>query len=616
MPTSLVIKCLCILSFLVVTASANVFGKAYIDHKNWKDHEKKNKLLKKQKFGPLFSHLLGGGLGVGVGIGVGNDNEAEFNQNAKQEKKKDKSGPVFAETDDKGHFDIALENSGVSAMHIQLMPNNKLIMFDATSLGKSDIQLAPGNCRKIARTGAIDCYAHSVEYDPAVDKVRVLKVLTDPWCSSGGLAADGTLVSTGGWADGEKSIRYMSACDKCDWRESNIKLADNRWYATQVLLADGRIVVIGGRRAFSYEFMAPEGQPGAGKINLPFLLETTDIHENNLYPFVHMAPDGNLFILANYRAILLDVKNNKIVKKYPDVPGGARNYPGSASSAMLTVDLNEDNVDIEVLVCGGSQPLAFGKAEKEGVYQPALDTCGRIKASAPNAQWEIEKMPSPRVMGDMLNLPNGEILIINGAKKGASGWQFADEPNLHPLLYTPNKPHGQRFKTLTASNIPRMYHSTSAVLPDTKVLVAGSNTNDQYRFNNVKFPTELRVEKFLPPYLDDSLDKYRPMDVMLATKAVKYGQPIALTCKFESDEEIGQENIMVTMYQPPFTTHGYSMNQRLLSLRVTAFNSGFPGSYNLQVQAPTKGELAPPGYYLVFVNYKGVPGTGSWIHLQ
>ncbi|XP_074273784.1 aldehyde oxidase GLOX1-like [Silene latifolia] len=610
MSSSLVIRHLCILSLFLVSASAaglfdlipsddRPFHKGVKKHKKHdKDDNNNNKENNRFQFGFPGFHTIGGGLIFGH-----------------QVIEKDKSGSI-AETDNKGQFQVALKSSGVSAMHLQLMPNNKLIMFDATSLGKSDIELPATNCRTVALTGAIDCFAHSVEYDPEADQVRVLKVLTDPWCSSGGLAPDGTLVSTGGWKDGEKSIRYIEGCDNCDWRESNIKLADNRWYATQTMLADGRFVLIGGRRAFSYEFLAPEGQPGPGRINLPFLFQTTDIHENNLYPFVHMAPDGNLFILANFRAILLDVKNNRIVKNYPDLPGGARNYPGSASSAMLPIDLSQDNVDIEVLVCGGGQPLAFGKADKEGIYLPALDTCGRIKALAPNAQWEMEKMPSARVMGDMLNLPNGEILLINGAQKGASGWQFAEEPNLTPVLYSPNKPAGKRFRVLKETNIPRMYHSTSAVLPDTKILVAGSNTNDAYRFRNVKFPTELRVEKFIPPYLDDKLDKFRPISVNLNTKLAGYGQQIFLTCQFKGHETINQEDIMVTLYRPPFTTHGYSMNQRLVSLAVSSFTPGIFGNYHLQVQAPPKPELAPPGHYLLFVNNKGVPSTGSWIQLH
>lgn len=57
----------------------------------------------------------------------------------------------------------------------------------------------------------------------------------DPWCSSGGLAPDGSLVSTGGFIDGEKTIRhYGGGCQKCEWREYDQTLVDNRWYATQL----------------------------------------------------------------------------------------------------------------------------------------------------------------------------------------------------------------------------------------------------------------------------------------------------------------------------------------------------------------------------------------------
>ncbi|GMH13689.1 hypothetical protein Nepgr_015530 [Nepenthes gracilis] len=520
----------------------------------------------------------------------------------------------FMEAESLGEWETVSINSGVSAMHMQLMPNNKVIMFDATSLGKSDLRLPPGvTCRKIKKTGVLDCYAHSAEFDIDTAEVRPLKVITDPWCSSGGLAPDGNLVGTGGWADGGRTLRYMEGCDTCDWRESNIQLSDARWYSTQVLLPDGRFIVIGGRRAFSYEFIAPEGIPSPGAIDLPFLVETTDVHENNLYPFVHLAPDGNLFILANYKAILFDVKNNKVVRNYPDLPGGARNYPGSGSSAILPIKLQDPNPDPEVLVCGGGQPLAFGLAERGGVFLPALDSCGRIRIMQPDAGWEIEKMPSPRIMGDMLNLPNGEILIINGAKKGASGWQFADDPNLTPVIYDPYKPAGERFKELTPGQIPRMYHSSSAVLPDGKILVAGSNTNPGYRFTDVKFPTELRVEKFSPPYLDPELDRYRPaIDAFLAPKISGYGQPIVIT--FHLNQNVVQEDIIVTLYQPPFTTHGYSMNQRLLDLAVTSLLPGI-GSWLVVAKAPAKAALAPPGYYLLFVNYRGVPSVGSWIHL-
>lgn len=136
--------------------------------------------------------------------------------------------------------------------------------------------------------------------------------------------------------------------------------------------------------------------------------------------------------------MLFDVRANRIVKRYPDLPGGARNCPGSATSIILPINLqNDPNLNIEIIVCGGGQPLAFGKAEKEGIFLPALDTCRRIKVLDPAGKWEIETMPSARIMSNLLNLPNGDAITLNDAKKGASGWQFADEPIFTPFLYSP-----------------------------------------------------------------------------------------------------------------------------------------------------------------------------------
>lgn len=92
-------------------------------------------------------------------------------------------------------------------------------------------------------------------------------MLTNPWCLSGGLSPDGTLINTGGWEEGEKIIQYYKSCDTCDWRESNVKLSDMRWYATKTMLGDRSYVMFGRRRAFNYEFIAPEGVPSPGKVD-------------------------------------------------------------------------------------------------------------------------------------------------------------------------------------------------------------------------------------------------------------------------------------------------------------------------------------------------------------
>jgi hypothetical protein len=424
-----------------------------------------------------------------------------------------------------------------------------------------------------------------------------MQVLTDVWCSSGALDAEGNLVQTGGYFEGEKVVRYLSPCGNCDWREFPGSLAEGRWYGTQQILPDGRSIVLGGRRAFSYEFVPAEGQSNAQANNLQILRDTTDDVENNLYPFVHLLPDGTLFIFANDRSILFDPRNGQVVRELPVLPGGGRNYPASGMSALLPLDLRRGDVlSPEVIVCGGSPKNAF-KLGEANIFNAALKDCARINPLKPDARWATDQMPVSRTMGDLLILPTGDLLILNGAAKGCSGWGFGRQPVLSPLLYSPRQKRGSRFRALAPTTIPRMYHATSAVLPDATVLVAGSNTNSAYNFSGVDFQTEVRVDVATVP-----------------GDGMAYGAKF--TFQFSTPvQAVAEADVKVTMYAPAFTTHGYSMNQRLLVLSVTAFTANGQ-RYTITVDAPGKPELAPPGYYLLYVLAKGVPSKAAWVKVH
>ena len=136
---------------------------------------------------------------------------------------------------------------------------------------------------------------------------------------------------------------------------------DPRWYATNQLLPDGRQIVVGGRYTYTYEFV-PKRTRGEGSFALGFLEEVQDKQNDNMYPFVHLMPDGNLFIFANRDSILLDYVNNRVVKTYPTIPGEPRNYPSAGSSVMLPLDYTNNFTVVEVLVCGGAQYGAFRSA--------------------------------------------------------------------------------------------------------------------------------------------------------------------------------------------------------------------------------------------------------------
>jgi Glyoxal oxidase N-terminus len=102
-------------------------------------------------------------------------------------------------------------------------------------------------------------------------------------------------------------------------------------------------MVVGARRAFSFEPIPQPGKSNAGVSAFWFLKETTEDSENNLYPFVHLIPDGNLFIFANDRAVILNPNTGKIVRELPNLKDGltSRTYPPSGMSALLPIDLRK-----------------------------------------------------------------------------------------------------------------------------------------------------------------------------------------------------------------------------------------------------------------------------------
>ena len=426
------------------------------------------------------------------------------------------------------------------------------------------------------------------------------------------MSPDGYLIQTGGFNDGDLAVRtFNSSCDFCDWTEDPQGLASRRWYATDQILPDGRIIIFGGRRQFSYEFV-PKDQ-GNSSYEFPFLWQTLDSDENNLYPFVHLAPDANLFFFANNKSILFDYVNNRVLRSYPDMPGFSRNYPNSGSSVLLPLDPGA--VDAEVLICGGGAASAYSEA-KRGNFLNASTTCGRLRftdqpVDGEDPQWQMEKMPMPRVMGDMVLLPTGDVLIINGASKGSAGWGMARDPVLQPLLY---KPGTRKFEVLNPSVTPRLYHSSCHVLPDGGVLVGGRNAK-LYNHNN----STNDLEAFSPPYLAAENDSIRPFIALMLSTVMPYGR--LFTFNFILESLVGNENyesLSVTILAPSFTTHGYSMNQRLLTLQtvfVLKYIDTF-GLYQITVTAPRSAALAPPGYYLLFVVHAGIPSRhGEWVKL-
>ncbi|ERN12018.1 aldehyde oxidase GLOX [Amborella trichopoda] len=518
-----------------------------------------------------------------------------------------------------GKWELLLQNAGISSMHTAVTRFGTVVLLDRTNIGPTKLKLPRGNCRYDPRdaTLKLDCYAHSAIFDPASNQIRPLKILTDTWCSSGGFLPNGTLLQTGGDLDGNRKVRLFEPCSSgsyCDWMEiPDYDLAVGRWYSTNQILPEGHVIIVGGRGTHTVEFYPPN----MGTITeLPFLLEAEDAQMDNLYPYVHLLPNGRLFIFANTKSILYDYNLNRVVHVYPELQGGPRNYPSAGSSAMLALTPDNEHSTAEVVVCGGA---TYGAFIQQSTDAPANGSCGRIVATDLEATWQMEEMPFVRIMGDMVMLPTGHLLIINGAQAGSQGFNLASSPCLNPVLYRPEMDAGLRFMTLNPATVPRMYHSTAVLLPDGRILTAGSNPNYFYSFKG-DFPTELRIEAFSPEYLSPDRQNLRPV-ISKTPSVIRYSEQFEVQIKVPLPVV---EVVEINFASAPFATHSFSQGQRLVKLSVSSAHPSISGAisadsggytYTISCTAPPNGAVAPPSYYMMFAVNQGVPSVASWIHL-
>ena len=191
---------------------------------------------------------------------------------------------------------------------------------------------------------------------------------------------------------------------------------------------------------------------------------------------VHLIPNptaaNQIFTVAGTQAVVWDYTENVLVKALPDVPLQPRTFPSSAVSVLLP--LVAPNYNSTVLVCGGSSgdmpnPLA-------------LNDCYTITPLGVPSRWTAtDALPNgPQTLSEGILLPDGTVLILNGARTGCGGGFMADAPVLTPVIYNHSAPLGQRFTSQPSTNIPRLYHSVAILLPSGEVLVAGSNPSVSY----------------------------------------------------------------------------------------------------------------------------------------
>jgi hypothetical protein len=228
-----------------------------------------------------------------------------------------------------------------------------------------------------------------------------------------------------------------------------------------------------------------------------------------------------------------------------------------------------------------------------GGGNPATATTEIIDLAASPLQWQYgPSMSQPRIEMNATILPNGKVLAVGGStndEDAATASRNAD-------LYDPNT---NSFSSASTNAYPRLYHSGSLLLPDATVMLVGGNpTRGSY---------EGYIEIYSPAYLfnGDGSSAARPTISSVSSTAFGYG------AAFQVQTPAAANITSVVLVRPGAPTHAFDMDQRLVGLSYTS------GAGVLNVTAPPNSNIAPPGYYMLFVlNSAGVPSLARFVRLS
>jgi hypothetical protein len=226
-----------------------------------------------------------------------------------------------------------------------------------------------------------------------------------------------------------------------------------------------------------------------------------------------------------------------------------------------------------------------------GGGDPATTTTEIIDLSAPAPQWRYgPAMSQPRIEMNATLLPSGHVLALGGSARD----EDAATASLNAELYDPAT---NTFSSAGANVFPRLYHSNALLLPDATVALVGSNPTPGIY--------EQHIEIYSPAYLFNAAGG-------LATRPSVTGVSPTITYggTFQVQTPDAADIASVVLMRPGAPTHAFDMDQRLVRASYTV------GNGVLNVTAPPNGNVAPPGYYMLFIlNSAGVPSIARFMQL-
>jgi hypothetical protein len=393
------------------------------------------------------------------------------------------------------------------------------------------------------------------------------------FCTGQTALADGRILIDGGHVNWDVGSRHANAFNPVTQTWTLLaQMAVERWYPTVITLADGRVLAVAGHTtcktcvAQTPEVYDPVANtwtqlPGA-KTAIP-----------TQYPHMFVLPDGRVVQVASSEEV--------IPTRVLDL----------TTQTWTTIDPNPLDGGSSVMYWPG-KVMKSGAAWDDGNGNPTNATYVLDMTQLAPAWRQTTGMAFPRLTHNLTALPDGTVLVTGGSSNS-----YISDPA--SVIYDAElwSPVSETWTTMARMQTPRMYHSTALLLPDGRVLKAGGG-----RFGGTgPGVDQFSAEIYSPPYLFNGA---RPT-ITAAPASVGYGSTFTVATPDAA------QIAAVSLVRLGSVTHTFNSGQRFVPLAFQHVDGG------LTVTAPLNGNIAPPGYYMLFIlNTNGVPSVAPFVQLH
>ena len=447
---------------------------------------------------------------------------------------------------------------------------------------------------------------------------------------------DGTIVVNGGHVQNDvgeaETFLFEYDQETGDWNWTPVGEIENtdfaRWYPTLTTLPDGKVLNVSGSEKRC------NGGPDHGEL----CMDDADCAAADCA--THLIAPPELFDPATRTWRQLSITES--VEYYPfnfvDLNGDvffAGADSGAGGSDIAPTQSATFGVDTEDVIPGALSTTAGGSAVmyepgrilKSGGTNGGGDAIADVEIIDLNgaAVWAATGPMIPRRRHNLTVLPGGSVLVTGGTLRANREFEIertcggaddeaaacandddcpAEAPcEVHPMgaqLWVAEAqiwdPQTGDWTVMASSQVPRMYHSTAILLPDGRVLSAGGGRGGRavHHYRN--------AEIFSPPYLFTGTP--RPV-ITQAPEIIYYGQDFEVQSPEAADVD------RVSLIRLAAVTHSFDQNRRFVPL---TFNQS--GDVGLEIDAPAGPNVAPPGYYMLFLlSTAGVPSVARFVRL-